>query len=68
MKKELSKAFSELTGRMKDKELAEKVIQVWVDCAIEGGWKNYEELLEMPFTLLTETDGVNLIEHTIAVT
>ncbi len=68
MKQELEKAFFELTGRMKDKELAEKVIQVWVDCAAEGGWKSYEELCEMPFTLLTETDGVNLIEHTIAVT
>ncbi len=68
MKKNLEKAFSELIGRMKDKDLADKVIQVWVDCAVEGGWKNYEELLEIPFTLLTETEGVNLIEHTIAVT
>lgn len=68
MKKNLEKAFSELTGKMEDKDLADKVIQVWVDCAVEGGWKDYEELLEMPFTLLTETDGVNLIEHTTAVT
>ena len=68
MKEKLKKAFGELLAEMKDKALAEKVVEVWVDCAKEGGWKSYTELTKIPFTLLTPTDGVNLIEHTVAVT
>lgn len=68
MREELVKVFSELTGQIKDRALADKVIQVWEECAKEGKWQNFDELCEIPFTLLTETDGVNLIEHTIAVT
>ena len=68
MKKELKKVFGELLAEMKDKALAEKVVEVWADCAKDGGWKNFDELCEIPFTLLTPTDGVNLIEHTVAVT
>ncbi|HQI05425.1 MAG TPA: hypothetical protein PL195_09195, partial [bacterium] len=68
MKEKFRNVFSSILNRMEDKVLADKVIQVWVDCAVEGGWKSVEEIAEIPFTLLTETEGVNLIEHTIAVT
>ncbi len=68
MKEQLKKVFSELTDKMQDKDLADKVIDTWTKCATDGGWKSVEEIEEIPFTLLTETEGVNLIEHTIAVT
>lgn len=68
MKKELHAAFKPLLDKMKDEKLKEKVVDTWALCAERGGWKTYGELEEMPFTLLTNTLGVNLIEHTIAVT
>lgn len=68
MREEIKSVFAGLLDQMQDKELAEKVVDVWVDCAKEGGWKSFEELCEIPFTLLTDTEGVNLIEHTVAVT
>jgi putative nucleotidyltransferase with HDIG domain len=33
-----------------------------------GGWESVDHLREMPFTLVTDTRGVNFIEHTLAVT
>jgi putative nucleotidyltransferase with HDIG domain len=68
MKEELSKIFSELLKQMKNQELAKKTIDVWVESAIRGNWKTVDEIRKIPFTLLTETHGIDLIEHTIAVT
>ncbi len=68
MKEELRKVFKELLDQMKDKKLAEKTIEVWDESAKRGGWKSVEEIKQIPFTLLTETHGIDLIEHTIAVT
>jgi putative nucleotidyltransferase with HDIG domain len=53
--------------KIQDGLLREKVVEIWVAAAEEGGWKP-EDLENIPFTLLTETKGINLIEHTIAVT
>jgi len=50
-----------------DAELQEKTINIWVEAAQKGGW-TFEDLLEMPFTLLIQQTSVNIIEHTRAVT
>ncbi len=50
-----------------DAELKEKTITVWVEAIKKGGW-TADDLQRMPFTLLIEGTGVNIIEHTRAVT
>lgn len=67
MRETIKKLFDRQLTKIKDSELREKVVAIWVDAAKEGGWKP-QELAEIPFTLLTDTKGINLIEHTIAVT
>ena len=68
MKEQLLKKFQPLLSQMKDEVMAEQVIGVWNTAAVDGGWESVEQIEEIPFTLLTDTYGVNLIEHTIAVT
>ncbi len=67
MKTVIEKLFSVQLAKIEEKNLREKVVSVWVTAAEDGGWTE-EQLTEIPFTLLTETHGVNLIQHTIAVT
>ncbi|MEO0107951.1 MAG: HDIG domain-containing metalloprotein [candidate division WOR-3 bacterium] len=64
---DLQKLFAGQLERIKDKELSSKTVEVWVQGCKEGGWASVQELLSLPFTLLTDTKGINLIEHTIAV-
>ena len=65
---EIQETFAELLGMIQDKALAEKVVDVWMMGIAEGGWESMAQLQKAPFTLVTETRGLNLIEHTIAVT
>jgi len=65
---DIAKLFENELAVIKDIDLRNKVIEVWVKGCELGGWKNIEELYQMPFTLLTETHGINFIEHTKAVT
>ena len=44
------------------------MVETYVLACQEGGWKSIDELKKVPFTLLTDTKGINLLEHTIAVT
>jgi len=67
MKEKIEKLFGQLLGEIKDTHLRAKVVEVWVNAALKGGWEPHE-LEKIPFTLLTQTKGINLIEHTIAVT
>ena len=67
MKAYFEKAFKPVLDKIKDAQLKEKTLTCWVLAAEEGGWKA-EDLDKIPFTLLTETHGLNLIEHTLAVT
>jgi putative nucleotidyltransferase with HDIG domain len=60
--------FGSILERIGDKDLRAKTVQAWVLACERGGWKSLDELRQMPFTLLTDTRGVNFIEHTIAVT
>jgi len=52
---------------IKNPELQDKTISIWMDAMDQGGW-SVEDLLEMPFTLLITNTEVNIIEHTRAVT
>ncbi|MCD4655687.1 hypothetical protein K8T06_17330, partial [bacterium] len=60
--------FGNLFELMSDNDLMEKVVATWVEGCKQGNWSSLDELKKMPFTLLTETHGVNFLEHTEAVT
>lgn len=60
--------FKDFVDQITDVDLANKTIAVWVNAARQGGWKSIGEIRAIPFTLLTETRGIDLIEHTRAVT
>jgi len=64
----IKQLFAPQLAKMQDRELANKVVDTWVLACELGGWKSVEELKQIPFTLLTDTRGVNFIEHTVAVT
>lgn len=66
MKEELISLMPEFK-LIKDSELQEKSITVWIEAVKKGGWK-IDDLHQMPFTLLIENTDVNIIEHTRAVT
>ena len=67
-KNDIEKLFSALLEQMTDTELRDKVVDTWVEGCRLGGWESVAELVELPFTLLTDCHGVNFVEHTIAVT
>lgn len=65
LKDDVRKAIPELE-LIKDEELREKTLDVWVDGMEEGGW-TAGDLADIPFTLLVDTK-VSLLDHTRAVT
>ena len=65
---DIEKLFGDLLSRISDESLRHKVVDAWLLACRRGGWKSIEDVKKMPFTLLTDTKGVNFIEHTIAVT
>jgi putative nucleotidyltransferase with HDIG domain len=67
-KEEIESVFSKQLSQIKDKKLQAKVVETYVMACREGGWESMDELKKAPFTLLTDTKGINLIQHTIAVT
>ena len=67
-KDEIRQLFSAQLARIENPELREGVVNVWAEGCRLGGWESVDELRRMPFTLLTNTRGVNFIEHTVAVT
>jgi putative nucleotidyltransferase with HDIG domain len=46
----------------------DQTVATWVEAARLGGWQTVEDIKAMPFTLLTKTYGISLVDHTIAVT
>jgi putative nucleotidyltransferase with HDIG domain len=60
--------FKEQLDSIESSELRQKVVATWVLGCRTGNWEKTEDLLNMPFTLLVDTGGINFIEHTIAVT
>jgi putative nucleotidyltransferase with HDIG domain len=67
-REEIQSVFAEMLDRIADRSLREKVLDAWMLGIERGGWKSMTELREMPFTLVTQTCGINFIEHTLAVT
>jgi len=59
--------FRKQLDRITDPGLRKAAVDVWVDAATGGGWSP-EDLEQIPFTLLANSHGINLIEHTRAVT
>ncbi len=66
--KDIEGLFAGLLDRIGDEDLRKKVVDIWVAGCGKGGWESVDDLKKIPFTLLTDTRGVNFIEHTIAVT
>ncbi len=66
MKDELLELMPEF-GEIRDAELREKTITVWLEAMREAGW-TFADLKAMPFTLLLGDTPFNLVEHTLAVT
>ncbi|MBN1390066.1 MAG: HD domain-containing protein [Candidatus Thermoplasmatota archaeon] len=60
--------FKEQLDAIEDDSIRDMVVRAWHLGCTRGGWKSINDILGMPFTLLTETHGVDLVEHTIAVT
>ena len=52
---------------IKDDELRDKTIAVWIEAIERGGW-SVEDLQRIPFTLLIADCPVNIIDHTRGVT
>jgi len=67
MKNRIEELFEDQLKKISDEELRNRTVEVWTTAAIEGGW-DPDDLEKIPFTLLTDTHGINLIQHTIAVT
>jgi len=67
MRNKIEALFGKQLDKISDNVLRQKVVDIWLAAAERGGWKP-NELESIPFTLLTETHGINLIQHTIAVT
>lgn len=67
-KTDIEDLFSAQLAKISNQTLRDQVLEAWVEGCKRGGWQSVEELNEMPFTLLTNTRGINFIEHTIAVT
>jgi putative nucleotidyltransferase with HDIG domain len=65
---DIEKLFDSILTRIKDEDLRANTVRAWALACERGGWKSVDELLKVPFTLLTDTRGVSFIEHTIAVT
>ncbi len=67
MRNTVEELFRAQLGRISDPALRAMVVDVWVDAATGGGWKP-SDLELIPFTLLADSHGINLIQHTRGVT
>ena len=63
----LKREFESILDKIENTDIREKVVKAWLLAAKQGGW-TVKEIQRIPFTLLTNTYGINLIDHTLAVT
>jgi len=66
--KDIERLFAGPLNKISDPELRAMVVKTFVLACERGKWGSVDDLKRIPFTLLTETHGVNFVEHTIAVT
>jgi putative nucleotidyltransferase with HDIG domain len=60
--------FQKQLSSIADATTRNQTVATWVEAARLGDWQTVEDLRAIPFTLLTETYGISLVDHTIAVT
>jgi putative nucleotidyltransferase with HDIG domain len=65
---EIAGLFKVQLDRIGDPELRELTVAIFTKGCERGGWEKMQDLLEIPFTLLTDCMGVTFIEHVLAVT
>jgi len=65
---EIRKLFQDVLAEIKNSSLRDKVVATWVSGCKAGGYGSVADLEQMPFTLETDSRGINFIEHTKAVT
>ena len=65
---DIEELFHKQLSSIKDATTRDMTVATWVEAARLGGWQTVDDLKAMPFTLLTKTHGISLVEHTIAVT
>ena len=65
---DIEKLFESQLSQIQNQQIRAGVVTAWVNGCETGGYESVEQLLKMPFTLLTDSHGVSFIEHTIAVT
>lgn len=66
LSEDIRKLFPELE-LIHDRTLREQTLDVWTEAADQGDW-SAEDLTKIPFTLLIDTGGLSLVDHTRAVT
>jgi putative nucleotidyltransferase with HDIG domain len=66
--KDIEGLFHDQLSSIENEETRKQTVTTWVEAAKLGGWQSVEDLEAVPFTLLTKTHGISLIEHTVAVT
>jgi putative nucleotidyltransferase with HDIG domain len=67
-RRDIEALFADLLDQMTDASLRDAVVSCWVDGCREGNWESVDQLRQMPFTLLTDTHGIDFLQHTLAVT
>ena len=65
---EIRGLFGTLLDQIQDPMIRGKTMRAWALGCEKGGWDSVDQLKQMPFTLSTDTYGVNFIEHILAVT
>ena len=65
---EIAELLQPWIGRIGDEDLREKVVTCWERALQRSAYRSLADLVKMPFTLLTDTRGLNFVEHTLAVT
>jgi putative nucleotidyltransferase with HDIG domain len=65
---DIEELFHKQLSSIENATTRDQTVATWVEAARLGGWKSVDDLKAMPFTLLTNTHGISLVDHTIAVT
>jgi putative nucleotidyltransferase with HDIG domain len=65
---DIEELFHKQISSIKDATTRDMTVATWIEAARQGGWQSISDLKAMPFTLLTKTHGISLVDHTIAVT